>query len=75
MKVDEGQRENFRDLIPVLFHGEVMDFVVTQHPTYGNIIDRNDFDQKKTSKFGNLTKTKDIVLFRFKSVKFKLCSR
>ena len=54
MVIDEGQRKNFKDLIPVLFHGEVLEFVITQQPLYGNILDSSNENIEEFSSANNL---------------------
>ena len=49
MSVDEGERKNFKDLIPILFQGEVMDFIITEQPMYGSLMDSSDIEIEQFS--------------------------
>ena len=49
MTVDEGERKNFKDLIPILFQGEVMDFIITEQPMYGSLMDSSDIEIEQFS--------------------------
>ena len=39
LTVDEGQSKNFKELVPVLYEGEVMTFDIIEAPLHGKIID------------------------------------
>ena len=52
MSVDEGERKNFKDLIPILFQGEVMDFIITEQPMYGSLMDSSDVEIEEFSSGG-----------------------